>query len=64
MKNKILAEENAILETVGRDLEKKLNATVRKLDTLINEAHVIQNSKNNNLMEVINGALKGVRCEK
>ena len=40
LKNKILTEENAILETVGHDLEKKLNATVRKLDTLINEAHV------------------------
>ena len=45
MKNKILAEENAILETVGGDLEKKLNATVHKLDTLINEAHIDQNSK-------------------
>ena len=64
MKQKILAKENSILETVGRDLEKKLNATVCKLDKLINEAHVNQNSKNNDLVEVINSALKGVRYEK
>ena len=64
LKQKILAKENSILETVGRDLEKKLNATVCKLDKLINEAHVNQNSKNNDLVEVINGALKGVRYEK
>ena len=45
LKNEILAKENAMLETVGHDTEKKLNTTVRKLDTLMIKAHDNQNSK-------------------
>ena len=56
-------EQNSVLESTSRDLKMKLDETVRKLDRLINKAHESKNSMNNDLVEVIDGALKGIKYE-